>query len=123
MAWLYGIATNLLRHHLRSQTRRDAATVRAGRAEIGLHVVDDDVAARVDAQRRVRQLSAALHALSDADRDVLLLIAWGGLTAPEVADALAIPAGTVRSRLHRARSQLRTAALQTEISNPRKEKS
>lgn len=97
--------------------------MRAGRAEIGLHVVDDDVAARVDAQRRVRQLSAALHALSDADRDVLLLIAWGGLTAPEVADALAIPAGTVRSRLHRARSQLRTAAPQTQISNPRKDRS
>lgn len=122
-AWIYGIATNLLRHHLRSQTRRNAATLRAGHSDVGLDVLDEQVAERVDAQRRVRQLSAAIQALTDQDRDVLLLIAWGGLTAHEVADALAIPAGTVRSRLHRARRQLRTAAPQTVMSNPRKEPS
>jgi RNA polymerase sigma factor (sigma-70 family) len=49
----------------------------------------------------------ALAALSDDDRDVLLLIALGGLSYEEVAAALSIPAGTVASRLNRARRKVR----------------
>ena len=41
------------------------------------------------------------------DRDALLLLAWGGLGYQEIARALGVPVGTVRSRLHRARSRLR----------------
>ena len=61
------------------------------------------------------RLAAALAALSTRDRDVLLLIAWGDLTYEEVADALGIPIGTVRSRLHRARSHLRAALGGTDL--------
>ena len=46
--------------------------------------------------------------LNQDDRDVLLLTAWAGLDSTEVARALGIPVGTVRSRLHRVRRQLRT---------------
>lgn len=116
-SWIYGIATNLLRHHLRSQARRDATVVRSGRPDVDSDVLDERVADRIDAQRRVRQLSAAIQGLTDEDRDVLLLMAWGGLTATEVADVLGIPAGTVRSRLHRTRRQLRTAAPQINVPN------
>lgn len=52
-------------------------------------------------------LAAALAGLSRADRDVLLLVAWGGLSYEEIAEALQVPVGTVRSRLHRARRKVR----------------
>ena len=52
-------------------------------------------------------LAAALAGLAAGDRDVLLLIAWEQLTYQEVSQALAIPVGTVRSRLHRARTKVR----------------
>jgi RNA polymerase sigma-70 factor (ECF subfamily) len=52
-------------------------------------------------------VARALLRLRAADRDVLLLMAWADLTYQEVADALGVPIGTVRSRLHRARRVLR----------------
>jgi RNA polymerase sigma-70 factor (ECF subfamily) len=58
-------------------------------------------------------LDEALTGLSDQDRDVLLLIAWEQLSYPEVARALGIPPGTVGSRLHRARAQVRAALANT----------
>ncbi|HST57702.1 MAG TPA: sigma-70 family RNA polymerase sigma factor, partial [Longimicrobium sp.] len=51
-------------------------------------------------------LARALARLTPADRDVLLLVAWADLTYQEVADALGVPVGTVRSRLHRGRKLL-----------------
>jgi DNA-directed RNA polymerase specialized sigma24 family protein len=55
-----------------------------------------------------------LAGLSAGDRDVLLLVAWGGLGQDEVARALDLPLGTVKSRLHRARTRLRAALPTTE---------
>lgn len=109
-AWLYGIATNLANNHVRRRLREDAANGRAaavGRADDGheSRVVD-----RVDAQVRAAQLAVAIRQLPDGDRDVLLLSSWAGLTNQEIADALGVPAGTVRSRLHRVRRQLRSVA-------------
>lgn len=69
----------------------------------------DRVAAQVTAQAMQRLLATALAGLAARDRDVLLLIAWEGLTYDEVAGALAIPVGTVRSRLNRARQHVRAA--------------
>ena len=63
--------------------------------------------AAVAAQAVRGALGAALAGLRPADRDVLLLIAWGDLSYEEVAESLRIKLGTVRSRLHRARRQLR----------------
>jgi RNA polymerase sigma-70 factor (ECF subfamily) len=54
-----------------------------------------------------RPLASALARLKPADRDVLLLVAWADLSYQEVADALEIPIGTVRSRLNRARRIVR----------------
>jgi RNA polymerase sigma factor (sigma-70 family) len=111
--WLYGIATNLVGQHRRDEARqyriRQAATAEpemAGHAE--------RVAADVTAQAMRPVLSAALAGLPDGDRDVLLLIAWEQLTYPEVSRALAIPVGTVRSRLHRARTKVRQALAGTD---------
>lgn len=106
--WLYGIATNLVRQRQREEVReyRLRATVRPEPDHDG-HA--DRVAARVTAAAMHRLLAAALAALSDGDRDVLLLIAWESLTYEEAAEALGIPVGTVRSRLNRARRQVRAA--------------
>ena len=64
---------------------------------------------RVSAAAVQRDLAAALAGLPAGDRDVLLLIAWADLSYDEVAVALGIPLGTVRSRLHRARRKVREA--------------
>lgn len=109
-AWLYGIATNLLHRHYRQEQRRFEATARvAAIRELSPPDNPGEVTVgQVDAQRRVGRLAAAIHGLSPADRDVLLLTAWAGLDSGEVAVALGVPAGTVRSRLHRIRRDLRT---------------
>ncbi|MGV9778396.1 RNA polymerase sigma factor [Streptosporangium sp. NPDC003464] len=62
----------------------------------------------VDAGARTPRLAE----IADRDRDVLLLVAWAELTFEEAGSALGIPAGTARSRLHRARSQKMQAALE-----------
>ncbi|QWF81505.1 hypothetical protein HUW46_04937 [Amycolatopsis sp. CA-230715] len=110
-AWLYGIATNLLRHHVRTEVRGLNATARlAGRDERVARGPDSHVPDAVDAQRKAALLAGALADLSEADRDTLLLVSWAGLEPAEAAEALGIPQGTVRSRLHRVRRQLRARA-------------
>lgn len=104
--WLFGIATRLVAQHRRAEARRYRALARTpAEPDPGGH--DDRVAARVSAQAHREPLMRALAGLSDDDRDVLLLIALGGLSYEEVAAALSIPPGTVASRLSRARRKVR----------------
>lgn len=105
-AWLFGIATNLVRHHHRSERRRLAAYARAPREAFA----EDETAAvdtRVAADALGARLGRCLAAMRSEDRDVLLLVALADLTYAEVAAALGTPIGTVRSRLARARRQIR----------------
>jgi RNA polymerase sigma factor (sigma-70 family) len=111
-AWLYGIATNLARRHVRQEIRGLRATARAdGRLAGHQPGHDNQVAERVDAQVMAQRIAPAIADLSDGDRDVLFLISWAQSTSVEVADALGVPVGTVRSRLHRVRRLLRTKAV------------
>jgi RNA polymerase sigma-70 factor (ECF subfamily) len=105
LAWLYGIARNVLLGHFRAQHAIAAADT--GLRPRGEPDPWDAVDDRLDARRTVSGLTEALAALSDEDREVLLLVAWEQLTGAEVAVVLDIPPGTARSRLHRARVQLR----------------
>jgi RNA polymerase sigma factor (sigma-70 family) len=105
LAWLYGVARNVLLGHFRSQHSIYARD--AGRCTLGEPDPWDAVDERLDARLAVSGLAEALAALSDDDREVLLLVAWEQLTPAEVAVVLEIPQGTARSRLHRARAQLR----------------
>ncbi|HEX3748931.1 MAG TPA: RNA polymerase sigma factor [Streptosporangiaceae bacterium] len=104
--WLYGIAANLVAKHYRSETRRLRALARAGAA----WVPDEDPAERAvaaaDAGVRWARVADAIGVLPEAERQVLLLFAWEELSYDEIAAALGVPVGTVRSRLSRARSRL-----------------
>lgn len=104
--WLYGIATNLISQHRRDEVRQHRLH-RAVPPDADETCHADRVAADVTAQAMRRLLTEALGQLSPGDRDVLLLVAQEELTYDQVATALEIPVGTVRSRLNRARTKLR----------------
>jgi RNA polymerase sigma-70 factor (ECF subfamily) len=104
--WLYGIAANLLRHHWRRERRMLRAYARSGLDPIFLQDEDESVE-RADADAQRRALAAALAELRPVEREILLLHAWADLTDAEIAQALALPIGTVKSRLHRTRERMR----------------
>lgn len=108
--WLLGIATNLVRRHRRTEQRRlRAYALRpSGSAEPDATALADG---RLMAAAAGGALSRALAAMRAVDRDVLLLFAWEDLSYAEVAAALGIPVGTVRSRLARARGVMRKELL------------
>lgn len=106
--WLYGIAANLIGKQRRAEVRALRALARTGHDPVA-DIWTDRSDSRVTAQAAQAQLAGALAALSAGDRDVLLLVAWADLSYQEVADALSIPVGTVRSRLNRARRKVRLA--------------
>jgi RNA polymerase sigma factor (sigma-70 family) len=103
--WLYGIAANLMRHYWRGERRMLTAYARTGVDPVLSG--DDEVVERVDARARRRELAAALAALRPQDREILLLHAWAELSDSEIAAALSLPLGTVKSRLYRTRERLR----------------
>ncbi|MDX6690960.1 MAG: hypothetical protein QOG15_2417 [Solirubrobacteraceae bacterium] len=106
--WLFAIATNLVRSQRRAEARRLGAYARLDpREAVASH--DEAADRRLDAADRGPAIGRALEALRGGDRDALLLVAWGDLTSEEAARALDVPVGTVRSRLHRARAQVRAA--------------
>jgi RNA polymerase sigma-70 factor, ECF subfamily len=103
--WLFGIATNLLARHRRQEIRQLRAFARTGIDP----VLDqfDGIEARLDASARRRELAETLARLTPEELDALLLYAWADLSYAEIAQALGIPIGTVRSRLSRARGHVR----------------
>jgi RNA polymerase sigma-70 factor (ECF subfamily) len=111
--WLYGIATTLIARQRRSEQRLYRALARTGVDPLP-EPIADQVVRRVAAQGQQRRLAAALAGLPSADREVLLLVAWRGLSYEEIAEAVAVPVGTVRSRLHRARRKVREALADAE---------
>ncbi|MEU4688066.1 sigma-70 family RNA polymerase sigma factor [Actinoplanes sp. NPDC023714] len=106
--WLYGIAANLIRGRQRDEVRQYRALARTG-LDPAADGPADRVAARVTAAAHVRSLAAVLARLPVREREVLTLVSQAQLSYPEVAQALNIPIGTVRSRLHSARQRIRRA--------------
>jgi len=103
-AWLFGIATNLVRENHRDEQRRIKALARSNE---DLRRSTDGVAQVADRLR----LAAALASLKPEWRSVVLVVGIGGLSYEETAAALHIPIGTVRSRYSRARTQLAASLL------------
>ncbi|MBE2314569.1 RNA polymerase sigma factor [Solirubrobacter sp. CPCC 204708] len=95
--WLFGIANKAVASHRREERRQLELLQRAV-------ALPEPVLAPADGLDP--ELYAGLTALARRDRDALLLHAWGELSYDEIAHALDVPVGTVRSRIHRARRQL-----------------
>ncbi|GAA4224020.1 RNA polymerase sigma-70 factor (ECF subfamily) [Streptosporangium album] len=104
--WLYGIATNLMRQHLRTEVRQLRLVERTGADPVTASFTERSDE-RLSAEASRRSLAGALAALPKGHRDALLLVAWGGLSYSETSEALGIRLGTVQSRVNRARKRLR----------------
>ena len=102
-AWIFQIARNLARDHVRSAALRQAGQ----RVEEPASMPD---------RPAVVDLNAAIAGLSDDDREVFLMRELGGLSYEEIADASGFTPDAVRSRLHRTRLTLRAAL--AEPANP-----
>ena len=105
--WLYGIATNLLAKHHRKESRRIHAVARLAARQLPTDDLAERVSAGVDAAGRWQTVADAVTSLPQPERDALVLHVWEGLSYEDVASALGIPVGTVRSRINRARGRLR----------------
>jgi RNA polymerase sigma factor (sigma-70 family) len=103
--WLLGIATNLIHGKRRQEKRQLRAYGRAG-VETDADPLEG-IEARLDAERLRPRLAAVLAALPKDEVDPLLLFAWAELSYEEIAEALELPLGTVKSRLARARRRVR----------------
>jgi RNA polymerase sigma factor (sigma-70 family) len=104
--WLFGILTRQLARHYRAENARLRAFARVAGDGVEESPAER-IAEQVSATAMRAPLARALGALSKRDRDVLLLIAWAECSYEEVALALGIPIGTVRSRLNRARRKVK----------------
>jgi RNA polymerase sigma-70 factor, ECF subfamily len=123
-ALLFGIANNVLRGHWRTCRRQREALVRLrGAAPTEGAEPESAVIARIDAFRHVREAAEAIRSLPRRQREVLALIADGDLSYEEAASTLGVPIGTVRSRLARARSRLRSTNFGSNEQSSRKESS
>jgi len=74
----------------------------------------DELTARLDDEDRMRSIIAAARSLPDKQRDVLSLCDWSQLSTAEAALALGVSAGTVKSRLSRAREGVRNTVADLE---------
>ena len=105
--WLYGIATNLLARHRRREARRIHATARLLARQPPVGDPADEIVADLDARHLWPRVADAVAGLPEEERDALLLFVWEELSYEDIALALGVPVGTVRSRLNRARVSLR----------------
>lgn len=104
--WMWGIAVNVLRRHQTRELRQLEILVRNG--ELGsssLEVID--IHHRVDVRSSWPAVAAALLGMSDTDREAITLALWAELSYAEIAQALGVEVGTVKSRVSRARARLR----------------
>ncbi|HEY3447333.1 MAG TPA: sigma-70 family RNA polymerase sigma factor [Myxococcales bacterium] len=106
-AWVYRIAVNLVRDEVRKPAFQRALQLEQ---ELGLDAEADRAPSPEDqaswAQQRAR-VRRAVTCLPEQPREVVILHQYQGLSYPEIAQALDIPLGTVKSRMHAALVELR----------------
>jgi len=107
--WLFGVAINVLRNHKRAMRRYDVALGRITESVRSLGA-EPDAGERLEAELTMRRILAAVNRLPRRHQEVFSLYVWSELTYEQIATALNIPVGTVRSRLARARERLRKHA-------------
>ncbi len=113
--WLARIGMNLLfsdrrKKRLENQTQREGFDVAI--ESVGVTQLPEQAVELTETQQCVRQ---AIAMLDDERRQVLLLRDFDGMDYDAIAETLEIPVGTVRSRLHRARLELKTILQQRAV--------
>lgn len=100
--WMFRVSRNIWIDDLRSRkVRRDAVADIATNTDL-----DASTEERVAAREALRRTQEGIDALPDEQREVLAMVAIAGMAYRDAAEALAIPIGTVMSRLARARAAL-----------------
>ncbi len=109
LPWLFRIALNLVRDAIRARAAEDRAYARLrALARTETLSEEDQVTRSAEARSELARLARLLVAEPQEDVDALFLHVWDGLSYVEVATALGVPVGTVRSRLSRLRQRLET---------------
>jgi RNA polymerase sigma-70 factor (ECF subfamily) len=108
LPWLLAVATNMARNHRRGVQRRLRL---AGRVPAEHLIADhaDDVAARMDDERRMAEVLAAVRRLPRAQQEALALCVWSEVSYSDAAAVLGIAEASVRARVSKARSRLADA--------------
>jgi RNA polymerase sigma factor (sigma-70 family) len=109
LPWLLAVANNCLRNYQRSQRRHRNLLAKLPHVEIDDFA--EDSVDRLDDERRMADVLSVLSGLRVEDQEVIALCDWAGLSYAEVAEAIGVPIGTVRSRLSRAHGRLRTTLI------------
>jgi RNA polymerase sigma-70 factor (ECF subfamily) len=112
LPWLLAVALNHLRNHRRKLVRERALVER-------LPPPDEVAPPNEPAVIGWREIRRALDALADSDRELVLLVAWDGLSPAQAASVLGLTSTAARTRLHRARARL-AGLLGVERSSPAK---
>jgi RNA polymerase sigma factor (sigma-70 family) len=101
LLWLYGVARRTLANQRRSNHRRSALVTRLA--------VEMNSSFRPDADSDARLVALeALRKLNDDERELLMLVAWDGLSISQLAQLFGCSTTAIGIRLHRARRSLRT---------------
>ncbi len=106
--WLFGIVIRQIGRHRRAERRYREAVARLP-AELTAADFGERAAERMTAEQLRPRIAAVLSGLSRPDSELLLLIAWAGLTYEEAARASGMSTSAVRSRLNRIRVKTRKA--------------
>jgi RNA polymerase sigma-70 factor, ECF subfamily len=115
--WLYRIAFNI--NAGRQRKCRPTASIDGNEERIGIDPADDSdgPVEQLERQDRCRQIRCALEKMSDEHRTVLVLREIDGCDYDAIAEMLEVPVGTVRSRLHRARLEMRERLKEVNLLN------
>jgi RNA polymerase sigma-70 factor, ECF subfamily len=107
LPWLYGVARKVIANQRRS-ARRQAAVAR--------RLVETTPAPSADEMpESPRRVVTALSRLGEADRELLMLVAWEGLKPTDAARVLGITPARCRVRLHRARRRLERLVARADV--------
>lgn len=106
LPWLLAVANNDVRNQQRALWRRRRLVAKLPAAVVAPDPADE-AAERVDDERAMQRILTVFRKLTADEQDVLALCVWAELSYADAAVALGVPVGTVRSRLARARQQLR----------------
>ncbi len=111
LPWLLGVANNAIRNAERSRRRYRRVLNKLPKV-IDFPTEDAEVVARLDGERAMKTILERMGDLRQEEQEVLALCDWSGLSVAEASTALGIPSGTVKSRLARARTQLREIGIE-----------